>query len=77
MNGTLTHYEVMYEPLSDCLPTLTVNTTNISVTQTDLEKLIEYSVSVRAHTIDGPGFYSERIVIKSTGELQCSDYMSF
>ena len=73
LNGNVTHYEVIYEPLSDCLPTLSVNTTNITVTLTDLEEIVEYNISVRAHTIHGPGFYSEGIItktIKNKGESQ-------
>ena len=64
-NGVITGYEVMYEPLmnfSGQITTLTVNTTNLSITLMDLEEYVEYSISVRAYTSVGPGPYSVGIV---------------
>ena len=64
-NGTITGYEVMYEPLmtfGGLITTLTVNTTNLSITLMDLEEYVEYNISVRAYTSVGPGPYSVGIV---------------
>ena len=64
-NGMITGYEVMYEPLmtfDGLITTLTVNTTNLSITLMDLEEYVEYSISVRAYTSVGPGPYSVGIV---------------
>ena len=64
-NGIIAKYEVMYEPLmnfSGQITTLTVNTTNLSITLMDLEEYVEYSISVRAYTRVGPGLYSVGIV---------------
>ena len=64
-NGIITEYEVMYEPLmtfGGLITTLTVNTTNLSITLMDLEEYVEYSISVRAYTSVGPGPYSVGIV---------------
>ena len=58
--GIITEYEVMYEPLMTFgeLTTLTVNTTNLSITLMNLEEYVEYNISVRAYTSVGPGPYS-------------------
>ena len=64
-NGIITEYEVMYEPLMNFdgqITTLTVNTTNLSITLMDLEEYVEYNISVRAYTSVGPGPYSVGIV---------------
>ena len=64
-NGIITEYEVMYEPLmtfGGLITTLTVNTTNLSITLMDLEEYVEYSISVRAYTSVGSGPYSVGIV---------------
>ena len=64
-NGIITEYEVMYEPLmtfGGLITTLTVNTTNLSITLMDLEEYVEYNISVRAYTSVGPGPYSVGIV---------------
>ena len=54
-NGIITQYEVLYEPLvlSDCLTTLTVNTTDLTITLTGLKEYVVYSISVRAYNSDG------------------------
>ena len=64
-NGIITEYEVMYEPLmtfGGLITTLTVNTTNLSITLMDLQEYLEYNISVRAYTSVGPGPYSVGIV---------------
>ena len=64
-NGVVTEYEVMYEPLmtfDGLITTLTVNTTNLSITLMDLEEYVQYNISVRAYTSVGPGPYSVGIV---------------
>ena len=62
-NGLIIQYEIMYEPLTTfgVLTTLTVNTTNLFITLTDLEEYVEYNISVRAYTSVGPGPFSEGI----------------
>ena len=78
--GVITQYEVMYEPLmtfGGLITTLTVNTTNLSITLMDLEEYVEYSISVRAYTSVGPGPYSVGIVrrtFKDGGLLFCQPY---
>ena len=63
-NGIIAQYEVIYEPLMTfgVLTTLTVNTTNLSITLMDLEEYVEYKISVRAYTSVGPGPYSVGII---------------
>ena len=63
--GVITQHEVMYEPLMTFggqITTLTVNTTNLSITLMNLEEYVEYNISVRAYTSVGPGPYSVGIV---------------
>ena len=79
-NGVITEYEVMYEPLmnfSGQITTLTVNTTNLSITLMDLEEYVEYNISVRAYTRVGPGPYSVGIVrrtLEDGGLFFCQPY---
>ena len=79
-NGIITEYEVMYKPLMNFggrITTLTVNTTNLSITLMDLQEYVEYSISVRAYTSVGPGPYSVGIVRRTfeDGELSfCQPY---
>ncbi len=77
-NGVITLYEVMYEPLmtfGGTLNTITVNTTNLSMTLEGLEEYVEYNISVRAYTNDGPGPYSVGTVVR-TLEDGAFDYKS-
>ena len=62
-NGIITIYEVQYEPLQflESLSTLVTNTNDMAVNLTNLQEYVEYSVSVRAYTIVGPGPYSDPV----------------
>ena len=67
-NGVITMYEVMYEPLmtfGGVLNITTVNTTNLSITVSELEEYVEYNISVRAYTNDGAGPYSVGTVVRT------------
>ena len=67
-NGVITMYEVMFEPLmtfGGVLDTATVNTTNLSITVSELEEYVEYNISVRAYTNDGAGPYSVGTVVRT------------
>ncbi len=58
----------MYEPLikfSGTLNTIAVNTTNFSIILEALEEFVEYNISVRAYTNDGPGPYSVGTVVRT------------
>ena len=60
-NGEITTYEIQYVPLETFegqISTNTVNTFNGSVLMTGLEEYVEYNISVRAYTSEGPGPYS-------------------
>ena len=67
-NGIIIMYEVQYEPLEtfdEQISIETVNITDISILSTDLtglEEYVEYTISVRAYTIVGPGPYSSGVV---------------
>ena len=65
-NGIITMYEVLYEPLETfggAIISMSVNTTNTSTTLSGLEEFVEYNISVRAYTSEGPGPYSEEITM--------------
>ena len=65
-NGIVTVYEVLYEPLETferAIMSMTMNTTNTSTTLSGLEEFVEYNISVRAYTSEGPGPYSEEISV--------------
>ena len=66
-NGIITMYEVMYEPLMTfgVLTPATVNTTNLTIIVGGLEKYVNYSISVRAYTSEGPGPYSEDVTART------------
>ena len=64
-NGNVTLYEVQYEPLQTfgMLETMSVNVTAPAMMMniTDLEEYVEYNISVRAYTSEGPGPYSDPV----------------
>ena len=74
-NGIVIQYEVMYTPLLTfgVITTMTVFTTNLSITLLALEEYVEYNISVRAYTSVGPGPYSVGIAIRTfeAGKLGC------
>ena len=64
-NGLITTYEILLEPLETFGGMITerqLNSTNLSMVVIDLKQFVNYSISVRAYTIEGPGNYSEAIV---------------
>ena len=64
-NGEITMYEVQYDPLQTFDGQISTETTNTSLMCTDLtglEEYVEYNISVRAYTSEGPGPYSLGIV---------------
>ena len=66
-NGTITMYEVDYEPLETFggqISRESVNTSNSSVTSivlSGLEEYVDYNISVRAYTSEGAGPYSDPV----------------
>ena len=69
-NGVITEYEVMYEPLETFggnISTQRMNVTapKMSVTLNGLEEFVNYSISVRAYTIIGPGPYSDGVMART------------
>ena len=69
-NGVITMYEVLYEPLETFggaigPQTATVPGVSTSVTLTQLEEYVIYSIRVRAFTSEGPGGYNAAVQIKT------------
>ena len=59
-NGIIIDYEVQIEPLdfpADIVTDL-LTTTNLSILVTGLEEFVNYNISVRAYTSEGPGPYN-------------------
>ena len=68
-NGEIMFYEVQYEPLMPFAGQVSTNNTNkpvLNITLTGLEEYVDYSISVRAHTIAGAGPYSDPPLIRRT-----------
>lgn len=65
-NGLIIDYEVLIEPMvtfDDMIMEQRINSTDqFSVNITGLQEFVNYSISVRAYTIVGPGNYSDVIV---------------
>ena len=64
-------YEVQYEPLDafgGLITTNATNTTRLNITLTSLEEYVEYDITVRAYTSEGPGPYSDPPVTERTLE---------
>ena len=65
-NGIITMYEVLYQPLETfdgAIVTQTMNVTEMSANLIDLEEFVNYNISVRAYTSEGPGPYSEEVTV--------------
>ena len=60
-------YEIKYEPL-ECELTQYINTTGpvLMMNLTGLEEYVEYNITVRAYTSEGPGPYSDPPVTERT-----------
>lgn len=64
-NGIIITYEILLQPetmFGGIVMERQLNSTNFSVTVTDLQEFLNYSISVRAYTVVGAGNYSEVIV---------------
>ena len=64
-NGIIITYEVLLEPLKTfggMIMEQQFNSTGFSVNLTNLQEFVNYSISVRAYTVVGPGNYSNAIV---------------
>ena len=69
-NGVIIMYEIGYEPLDCGLTVESVVTTGpvLMVNLTGLEKYVEYNVTVRVYTSEGPGPYSAPPITERTLE---------
>ena len=64
-SGSIIVYQVRYDPLETLngeISTNTTNTTMLDTTLNYLEENVDYSISVRAYTVIGPGPYSDGVV---------------
>ena len=60
-------YEITYTPLENCTGVIGINSTNVSgsdlsVSLVGLQEYVNYSIQVRAYTIEGPGPYSTPVI---------------
>ena len=67
-NGIITLYEVLYVPLETFNETIQEITrevfgTEMSITLTDVQEFVNYTISVRAYTAVGEGPYSEEVMV--------------
>ena len=69
-NGNITMYEIEYAPLECELMVESIDTTGsvLMVNLTGLEEYVEYNITVRAYTSEGPGPYSHPPVTERTLE---------
>jgi len=76
-NGIIIAYEVLYQPLETfgggVRPQIAnVSAPNTSVTMTDLEEFLNYTIMIRAYTIVGAGNYSEGMTIMTLEDSMSS-----
>ncbi len=67
-NGVITMYEVMYTPLEDFGGQISANTTNVSGLEQSvflnyLQEYVNYTITVRAYTQEGPGLSSSEMTV--------------
>ena len=73
-NGEITTYEIQYIPLETFEGRISTNTVNTSdgtvlmMELTGLEEYVEYTISVRAYTSEGPGPYSDPVTERTDTE---------
>ena len=70
-NGEITMYEVQYDPLETFdgqISTETTNTSLMCTNLTGLEEYVEYNISVRAYTSEGPGPYSDPVTERTNAD---------
>lgn len=63
-NGIIVTYEVCYEPLETfdgILMKEIANTSELFYRISGLEEFVEYNISIRAYTSEGPGPYSDTV----------------
>ena len=75
-NGVITEYEVMYTPLETFGGTLQSVTVTVleperSVNLTGLQEYVNYDISIRAFTNEGPGPYSVAMTILTDEDGMC------
>ena len=73
-NGLIVNYEVRYIPLMTFegqISTATVNTTYLNTILTGLQEYVEYNISVRAYTSEGPGPYSDPVTERTLEDGRC------
>ena len=64
-------YEVQYDPLETFdgqISTETTNTSLMCTNLTGLEEYVEYNISVRAYTREGPGPYSDPVTERTNAD---------
>ena len=78
-NGIIITYEILFEQLEtfgDLIVEEQYNSTDLSLVITDLQPFVNYSISVRAYTIVGPGNYSSAIIRMTDGKKALTLYIS-
>ena len=66
-NGVIIAYEITYTPLENFTGVIGINSTNmsgsyLSVSLVGLQEYVNYSIQIRAYTIEGPGPYSNPVL---------------
>ena len=77
-NGIITVYEIMYTPLATfegAIGTLLVNTSSMSVVLDMLQEDVDYNISVRAYTSQGPGNFSAPITQRTNQDGECTQFL--
>ena len=78
-NGIIITYEVFYEPLETFSGSITessLNTSNVSAVLMNLEEFVNYSISVRGYTNEGPGNYSTPVIVMTLEDSKFSKLLS-
>ena len=70
-------YEIEYEPLECNLINEYINTTGpvLMVNLTGLEEYVEYDITVRAYTSEGPGPYSDPVTKRTLEDGMRKDFL--
>ena len=66
-NGVMIAYEITYTPLENFTGVIGINSTNVSGSDLSvylfgLQEYVNYSIQVRAYTIEGPGPYNNPVL---------------
>ena len=75
-NGIIINYEVRLSVVENCTAikssyNSTINTTTTYVIVTGLSLCAKYEVSVRGYTAEGPGPYSNPVMVQTLGKKVC------